>query len=627
MTQSSQATSTQQFRGRIGLTLITSFVLLAIVPVLAVLTFGLNLTDQRVRERTVDQMESQADVKANDIGRWLESSRAILVLLLSNSDQHERMAAIAVSDRPLTTAVTLQQTFLSEQLSAQNTFSEYFIYNSEGVIRVSTDDTKIGLNISNQPYFGPGLGGETIQFPFYEPDNSTIQMLAMQPIRNESDEQVGVLAGRLRLEALSDVMTTRVGMGETGETYLVMEADNRLITASRFEGYPIGEPYTSAGIERVLAGENGFDTYPDYRGIPVIGFYRWLPELQAGMLAEIEEAEALLAIEEARLSGIVAAIGVIAVAIAIGGGLTLWLTRPVTRLTKVATAVIEGDYSQHTPVTRHNEIGQLTHAFNTMTDKLVSTINDLDQRVRELGIANANAQDAARLKDEFLAVMSHELRTPLNASIGLLGLLKMGKRLTPEDEDMVNRARANNERLMVLINNILDLSRFEAGRMDIISTDVNLHKIVQKLHSEMEVLAQQKQLDFNIQIEDDVPPVIRADIDGITKIISNLLSNALKFTERGRVDLHIFTEGNQLTIQVTDTGIGIPPHLQETIFESFRQADASPTRAYGGSGLGLSIVQKLCKAMDGSIRVESTVGQGSRFIVNLPLLPQIVAES
>ena len=180
------------------------------------------------------------------------------------------------------------------------------------------------------------------------------------------------------------------------------------------------------------------------------------------------------------------------IATIVGALLTRWLTTPIEELTSVAKDVVSGDYTPRANVKNNNEIGDLATAFNHRTGTLVATIDNLNQRVIDLAEANKRAKEANRLKDEFLAVMSHELRTPLNASIGFLGLLKLRGELSSEDTKLVDRARASNERLLGLINNILDLSRMEAGRMKLVPASFDLHELAYNLHDEMSILSRAK---------------------------------------------------------------------------------------------------------------------------------------
>lgn len=257
-------------------------------------------------------------------------------------------------------------------------------------------------------------------------------------------------------------------------------------------------------------------------------------------------------------------------------------------------------------------------AFN-ITERRAAE-KERDRVIREL-------RETARFKDEFLATMSHELRTPLNAMIGLLGIVLMGKRVGEPDRSILVRARANSERLLGLINNILDISRMEAGRLEIVPSNVDIRSLVATIERDLGVLAEQKGVNMHLDIDTELPQTVRMDEDALNKIMVNLVSNAVKFTQKGYVTLRVAKRNDQsndqsnshLNIEVQDTGIGIPVHQREIIFESFRQGDPTSTRQYGGSGLGLSIVRNLVNALHGTIRVESEVGKGSTFIVTLPL--------
>lgn len=246
-------------------------------------------------------------------------------------------------------------------------------------------------------------------------------------------------------------------------------------------------------------------------------------------------------------------------------------------------------------------------------------ITDRVQAEKERERLIRQLREASRYKDEFFAVMSHELRTPLNAMIGLLGITLMKGKLAADDVNLVTRARANSDRLLTLINNILDLSRMEAGRMQLVANEINLHALVEKVRGTISVLAEQKQIEFHADLDPALPDIIHTDEDALLKVVTNLLGNAFKFTDKGSVTLSIKPQGENFVLAVRDTGLGIPAHMHEIIFESFRQADGSSTRKHGGSGLGLSIVRNLCQAMGGTVRVDSEPGQGSTFTVILPM--------
>ena len=262
----------------------------------------------------------------------------------------------------------------------------------------------------------------------------------------------------------------------------------------------------------------------------------------------------------------------------------------------------------------------------TIILKLRRSAAILSTAKQELEIANQQeqlatneAREASRLKDEFLAIMSHELRTPLNAIIGFQGILLMTANLEERAAHMLRRAEANAERLLELINDILDISRIESGRIQLAPDDISVKFIVEKWQSQMSILAEEKGIKFSVHIDPSMPAMIHADEDAITKIVTNLLSNAFKFTEQGEVTLGLKRSNGSCIIEVKDTGIGIPAHMHQIIFERFRQVDGSSKRKYGGSGLGLAIVHHLCMVMDGTVTVESLPGEGSTFTAVLPM--------
>lgn len=238
----------------------------------------------------------------------------------------------------------------------------------------------------------------------------------------------------------------------------------------------------------------------------------------------------------------------------------------------------------------------------------------------DLNKAKEAAEAASYTKTTFLANMSHELRTPLNAIIGFIGVMQMNKKLDEKDTHRLERVLVNGHRLLELIDDILDLSRLEAGRMVFAPSDIEVRESMRNLLKRMEERAENKKLAFTSEITTHVPAVIHFDEDAIHKISTHLLTNAVKFTPAGEVHFTMDYKKDHLIIKVKDTGIGIPAHMHDVIFQSFRQADDSSTREYGGTGLGLAIVHQLCLALGGTVALDSKVNEGSTFTVKLPLV-------
>lgn len=263
-------------------------------------------------------------------------------------------------------------------------------------------------------------------------------------------------------------------------------------------------------------------------------------------------------------------------------------------------------------ITRRRQAAEQIEAQNRA---LVKTNEALDR-------ARVQAEEASRLKSEFLATISHELRTPLNSVIGYSDLLLTGLagELNEKQRDYVQRSLSNGERLLNLINELLDLSKIEAGRLDLVPRPFEVVVLLEDTQSRMETLAQQKALAFNTRLDPALPHRLVGDIIRLEQIIVNLVSNAIKYTETGWVELRLDRPSvSTWAIVVIDTGIGIPPHAIEYIFDEFRQVDGTTHRLYQGTGLGLSIVRKLAQLMGGTVQIQSEVNRGSTFTVTLPL--------
>lgn len=263
----------------------------------------------------------------------------------------------------------------------------------------------------------------------------------------------------------------------------------------------------------------------------------------------------------------------------------------------------------------NSQLEEQTQTLETQRDDLSRAAETLELKAREL-------EQASQYKSDFLANMSHELRTPLNSLLILSKLLgdNIEGNLSNDQVKFARTIESSGNDLLTLINDILDLSKIEAGHVEIQPAAVSTVRVAADMRKVFEPVANERGLEFEITLSPDCPQTIETDRMRLEQILKNLLSNALKFTERGSVKLMISAaENDMLELAVTDTGIGISEEQREAIFEAFQQADGTISRKFGGTGLGLSISRELVRLLGGSIRLESKVREGSRFIVTIPL--------
>ncbi|RMF04093.1 MAG: GAF domain-containing protein [Chloroflexi bacterium] len=896
-------------------------VLLAIVVSSSIVTW---LETRAARENVFEQLESIAILTESEINTWVENLETDLAVLVAQDTALRRMRQALDKQAFLFVTTRELRGNFDTMIDLTDRFSEIFLLDTDGQVVVSTNPVQEGKIFKQETFFHEGLIAPFVQTPRYSPALDQVSVIVARPVHRIDGKVIGVLAGRANLDQLNEITVDRSRFGKTGESYLV-GLNHGLITQSRHPGYLPRQTFVrSDGVNIALnQQQNGSGLYNDFRGEPVAGVYRWLPSLKVALLTEQDQSEAFESVRVFLVTNLAIAAIAVLVAMAAAVYVTRRISRPIKELADTATQIAAGDLSLQAQTHRADEIGDLTHSFNRMTERLRESIETLEDRVQERtraleieadvsrqaiatldinellqsvvsriqdeynfyhthiylidhatdaliiaaaagktgqiltarnhrlqmgqGIAGMVAQsnqvffsnnvrqesnfqinpllpqtqselavplrrgqdvvgvldihatrknrftpediglmqsianltaialdnarlldetkealkkvehlnrqltrerweeftdtlttsgyryktghtnplpqqsdvwlspmkqaakskqlvkqsgktngdnpkselavplvlrdqvigvlgvrreevplwaeeevaaievvagqvaralenarlskeqektivqlkELDRLKSEFLTSMSHELRTPLNSIIGFADVLLQGidgelPELALNDIQLIYNS---GQHLLALINDVLDLSKIEAERMELVLEEVNVAQVTQEVLSASGSLFKNKPVKIVQEIDQNLP-LVQADKLRFNQIMLNLVSNAAKFTKEGTITIRAgISEHNPefVRISVKDTGIGIMPDKQQTIFDRFRQADSSTTRQYGGTGLGLAICKKLVEMHGGEIGVNSQIGQGSEFYFTIPLAGASVA--
>lgn len=384
----------QQLRWR----LIALFIIIALLP--TGFLFGVmdQQTTRQYTEQTIAQLESIAEIKSDQIVRYLDEGDTAMEVLVSDPARHALFVDLLTADVP--DPETQRQVFilLREMANAQTTLKDLAIYRPDGTIVAASIDHWIGTHVNNTPYFQRSLEviEDYVESPYYNHAEAEFEIIITHRLEDENGNTAGVISAELNINQLGLIMTERTGLGATGETYLVSLDESLLLTPVLGDNMQVGQPLNSAAIDRALEGQDSRGAFTNYSSDEVIGVYRWLPEIEAALVAEIGQQEAFASRNAAReISNRLAALMALLAGVA-GLAAATFIASPVQEMTDVATEFSGGDLTRRVKSQRRGEIGMLGEALNSMADQLQSMVATLENRVQDRTRALELAAEVAR---------------------------------------------------------------------------------------------------------------------------------------------------------------------------------------------------------------------------------------
>jgi signal transduction histidine kinase len=517
---------------------------------------------------------------------------------------------------------------LADRVTLRSLFNDLFIHSSKGSILADMPPLgRRGIDVSDQENFRTTLATRKafISRPFVGKASKQPVVTMTAPIFDRHGNVVAILSGSLNLlkpNFLGNLGAANVGKSGsfalfTRDRMIVMSRDKeRIMTQGPAPGASLYFDHATSGLE-------GSEEAVNSRGLQAIFSYSQLESAPWVLVASlpIDEAYAPIQATQRRIIEVTLLLGLLVAPI-------IWyavqrLLEPLLVLRNTIRNFRDNPATaQEVPVTRADEIGDLATDFNTMLRERRRAADERSRAHDDLKSKNVELANALMAKDRFLATMSHELRTPLNAIIGFSGtlLMKLPGPLNADQEKQLGTVQKSARHLLALINDLLDLAKVEAGKVQLHLEQTECRDVVEEAVASLRPLAERKGLQLLVPAMDS-GLVLRTDRRALSQIVLNLLNNAIKFTDRGSVKLEVArrrVDGKGLVeISVQDTGRGVRTEDQAKLFEAFVQVDAKASREQEGTGLGLHLSQKLAELLGGRITVASEYGKGSTFTLQL----------
>ncbi|MBW4683503.1 MAG: response regulator [Komarekiella atlantica HA4396-MV6] len=577
----------------------SSFLLLSLVSVAVVGGVAFIQAREAFKQAAFDRLSVTATLKEEEISRWFEDQQRDFLLTTQFPDVQANLKTLLsyeISNAKHHAASTIVSKYFMEVTKLKPNLNEIFILDRSNRVVLSTDKRRerqyeVLANMTDVEQVEPEDSFAPIFYVSHLTNKPSVTLAT--PLRDAVGVRQGVLLAHFNLDQIDQIVRKRTGLGKSGTTYLVgLITKNTFISKAQVNIQEVSESVSSQGIDAAMSGARGFGLYRNYAGVPVIGVYRWLNGQGLALVVEMDQEEAFAPARQ--IAGTIMLVGLGSVGTLLIG--VYWLMR-----------------------------------------ELKMSREQLENYSRQLEVKAQEAEAANLAKSEFLANMSHELRTPLNSILGFTQLMTRDRSLSPSQLEHLEIINRSGEHLLTLINDVLSMSKIEAGRTTLNENSFDLYSLLDSFVEMLRLKAESKGLQLIFERTPEVPQYVLTDESKLRQVLINLLGNAIKFTEEGGVILRVGikqeAEARQdsqspsylLHFEVEDTGPGIAPDELEKLFKPFVQTETG-RKSQQGTGLGLTISQQFVRLMGGNISVSSTLEQGTIFAFDIKISPTEVAK-
>lgn len=604
------------------------FLLTAQLPVLLTGILAYSINKEALEQETISFLVATNLQKSTRINDWISDASQDLNYLAAIPLLREQLAGKISGHNASDHSheqyhLAMRNNYLQPMLITGRFIEIFLLRPSDGVILISTDARQEGKIKENREYFLKGQRDPYVQNVYYSMTIRQPGMVITTPIRDVTGQLVAVLAGRLNLKDLSVIMEERSNLKATEDTYLV-DPQNYFITEPRYgKNYALRKTIHTEGVKKALAGQNGSALYVDYRGVPVLGAYNYLPERKIALITEIDQEEYLIPIKRLKRTTFGVSVLMAMLSLLLGWKSADALLRPLSRLVSAVNRTGADNLVFAEKIEGKDEMSQLTRAFAAMTERLKQTLvsrdalrQEVDERKKaekELEHALAQLNRSNKELEQFAYIASHDLQEPLRMVSSFVQLLgdRYRDKLDEKANKYIHYAVDGASRMQILIQELLAFSRVSTRGCDF--ERIYTLKLLAQAEDNLRVAIDEAAA----RISHDRLPMIYGDKTQLIQVFQNLIANAIKFRKAEPPKIHVGAEkqGDMWRFSVQDNGIGIDRQYADKIFVIFQRLHTR--EEYPGTGIGLSLCKRIIERHGGTIWFESELGKGSTFYFTL----------